>query len=80
MQAAPLRFLTGCAHDCKSEYSVGFGKGSRFVAVNAFRFENREEIFRHGVVIRIANSFAICSSFWSSVAMRGSFKITTKSK
>ena len=35
---------------------IGFGKGRRFVAVNALRFKNGEEIFCHGVVIRIALS------------------------
>ena len=35
---------------------IGFGKCSRFMAVDAFCFENGEEIFRHRVVIRIPQS------------------------
>ena len=35
---------------------IGFRKGGRLVAVNAFRFEDREEIFRHGIVIRVSPS------------------------
>ena len=31
---------------------IGFGKGRRFVAVNTFCFEDREEIFRLGVARR----------------------------
>ena len=31
------------------DHLVGFREGSRFVAVNALRFEDGEEIFRHGV-------------------------------
>lgn len=38
------------------DHLVGFREGSRFVAVNALRFEDGEEIFRHGVVIWISLS------------------------
>ena len=33
------------------DHFVYFGKGSRFVTVDALCFAGREEIFRHGVVI-----------------------------
>ena len=33
---------------------IGLREGSRFVAVNAFRFEYGKEIFRHSIIIRIA--------------------------
>lgn len=35
---------------------IGFRESSRFVTVNTFRFEDREEIFRHGIVIRVSAS------------------------
>lgn len=37
--------------DIAANHLVGFREGSRFVAVNTLRFEDGEEIFRHGVVI-----------------------------
>ena len=40
--------------DISVNHLVGLGKGSGFVAANTLRFEDREEIFRHGVVIWIA--------------------------
>ena len=39
--------------DISVNHLVGFREGGRFVAVNALGFEDGEEIFRHGVVIRI---------------------------
>ena len=39
--------------DIAVNHLIGFRKGSRFMAVNALGFEDGEEIFRHGVVIRI---------------------------
>ena len=39
--------------DIAVNHLVGFREGRRFVAVNALCFEDGEEIFRHGVVIRI---------------------------
>ena len=40
--------------DVTVNHLIGFREGCRFVAVNTLRFENREEIFRHGIVIRIS--------------------------
>ena len=42
--------------DIAVNHFVGLGECSRFVAVDALRFENREEIFCHCVVIRIPTS------------------------
>mgnify|MGYP000112376585 CR=1 FL=1 len=36
--------------DIAVNHLVGFQDGSRFMAVNALRFEDGEEIFRHGVL------------------------------
>ena len=41
--------------DVAVNHFVRFGKGSWFVSVNTFRFEDREEIFRHSIVIRISS-------------------------
>ena len=35
---------------------IGFRESGWFVSVDALRFENGEEIFRHGIVIRISAS------------------------
>ena len=40
--------------DVSVNHLVGFREGSWFVAVNALCLENGEEIFRHGVVVRIS--------------------------
>ena len=42
--------------DVTVDHLVGFRKGGRFVAVDAFCFENGEEIFRHCIVIRVPTS------------------------
>ena len=42
--------------DVAVNHLVRFQKGSRFVAVNAFCFENGKEIFRHCVVVRVSAS------------------------
>ena len=42
--------------DIAVKHLVGFGKGCRFMAVNALRFKDGKEIFRHGVVIWISLS------------------------
>lgn len=41
--------------DIAVNHLIGFGKGRRFMRVNALRFEDRKEIFRHGIVIRISS-------------------------
>lgn len=40
--------------DIAVKHLIGFGKGSRFMAVNALGFEDGEKIFCHGVVVRIS--------------------------
>ena len=40
--------------DVSVNYLVGLGKGSGFVSVDTLRFEDGEEILRHGIVIRIS--------------------------
>ena len=42
--------------DISVDHLVGFREGSRFVAIDTLRFEDREEIFRHGIVIRVSPS------------------------
>ena len=42
--------------DVTVNHLFGFRKGRRFVAVDAFCFENGEEIFRHCIVIRVPTS------------------------
>ena len=42
--------------DIAVDHLIGFGKGRRFVTVNALRFEDREEIFRHCIIIWIPTS------------------------
>ena len=42
--------------DVAVNHFIGLREGSRFVAVDALCFEDREEIFRHSVVIRISTS------------------------
>ena len=42
--------------DIAVNHFVGFGKSSRLVAVDTFRFENRKEIFCHRIVIRVSAS------------------------
>lgn len=56
MQTAPLQpyldALIVAKVDIVVNYFIGLGKGSRFTSVDALRFKDGEEIFRHGVVIR----------------------------
>ena len=48
--------LTVVEKDIAVDHVVGFTKRGRFVPVDAFRLENREEIFSHGIVIAVATS------------------------
>ena len=60
VQAAPLQFLTGCAHGCKINEivneMVSLLESLDFFAVDTFYFEDREEILGHGVIIAISSS------------------------
>lgn len=40
--------------DVAVNHLIGLGKGSGFVSVDALCFEDREEVLRHGIVIRIS--------------------------
>ena len=42
--------------DIAVDYLVGLREGGRFVTVDTLRFEDGEEIFRHGIVIRVSPS------------------------
>lgn len=42
--------------DVSVDQIISFAKGSRFVPVEAFRFEDGEEVFSHRIVIRIPSS------------------------
>lgn len=46
--------LTGVEKDIAVDHTVGFTKRGRFVPVDAFRLDNREEIFSHGFVITVS--------------------------
>lgn len=53
---------------------VDFSKSSWFVAVNAFGFENRKEIFCHGIIIKL--SF-LCHR-WCNAVLFSQMKICVK--
>ena len=40
--------------DITVNHFVGFGEGFQLVSVNTLRFEDGEEIFRHGVVVWVS--------------------------
>ena len=42
--------------DIAVNHGVGFAQRGRFVAVDAFGFENGEEVFRHDIVVGITAS------------------------
>ena len=42
--------------DVSVDHFISLGKSGRFVPVNTFCFEDREEIFRHGIVIWVPAS------------------------
>lgn len=42
--------------DIPVDHFIGLGKSGRFVAVDTFRLEHGEEIFRHGIVIWVPAS------------------------
>ena len=48
--------LTVVEKDIAIDHVVGFAKRGRFMPVDAFGLENREEVFGHGIVIAVATS------------------------
>lgn len=55
-------FRSGCARVCENDISVNhivwFGESGGFVPVDAFCFEDGEEIFCHCIVIWVPASFS----------------------
>ena len=49
-----LRHMSFVEVDVSVNYLIGLGKGSGSVPVDTLRFEDGEEILRHGIVIRIS--------------------------